>query len=86
MDYYCPCCSIGIDYRQMKSRRCNNCSHEWENIHVTPNNDTKIHSLTHTCHCEPRIEQEGGNMIIIHNSFDGREGVEQVNEILNSNG
>jgi hypothetical protein len=35
------------------------------------------------CLCIPKAEkQSNGIWIIIHNSFDGREGVEQVNEIL----
>lgn len=51
--------------------------------HVTPNNDLKEHEQSTTCHCGPRIEYENGDMIVIHNSYDGREGVEIVNEILN---
>lgn len=36
------------------------------------------------CLCEPRKEkQESGVWLIIHNSFDGREGLEWTNEILN---
>lgn len=36
------------------------------------------------CLCDPKKElQENGTWLIIHNSFDGREGIEQVNEILN---
>lgn len=35
------------------------------------------------CPCKPNhIETENGGMVIVHNSFDGREGVEWVNEIL----
>jgi len=82
MNYYCPYCSIGLDYLQMKNRKCNNCLHEWDVFHVTPNNDIKPHSESFDCHCKPRVETEGLNMIVIHNSFDGREGVEWVNEIL----
>lgn len=36
------------------------------------------------CKCGPLINFEGNNLIVIHNSFDGREGVEWVNEILNN--
>jgi hypothetical protein len=79
---FCPYCNIGIDYKQMKARKCNNCLHEWENYHVLPNNDKKEHSETYKCHCNPTIKIESGNMIIVHNSFDGREGVEWANEIL----
>ena len=80
---YCPYCNIGIDYIQMKERHCNNCSHEWENYHVHPVEDKKEHDTeSFTCHCNPEIKTQDGNMIIIHNSYDGREGVEWANEIL----
>lgn len=36
------------------------------------------------CECRPRTEtQENGTFIIIHSSFDGREGLEWVKDILN---
>lgn len=36
-----------------------------------------------SCLCEPRTEQrKDGIWIIIHNSFDGREGLEWAREIL----
>lgn len=36
------------------------------------------------CNCLPIMEkQSSGAIIVIHNSFDGREGVEWTNEILN---
>ena len=36
------------------------------------------------CLCDPRKQKgEDGVWLIIHNSFDGREGVEIANEILN---
>lgn len=54
------------------------------NWHVIPNNDLKPHDESTTCHCEPRVEHINGNMVIIHNAFDGREGLEIVNEILNT--
>lgn len=62
--------------------------------HVYPVNDLKEHDL-HTwplpfdgyscdCKCKPRIEEVDLSFIVVHNSFDGREGVEWVNEILNN--
>jgi hypothetical protein len=81
---YCPNCNIGIDYRQMKDTHCNNCGHDWEIFHVLPVNDIKEHRESYVCHCQPKVQNESGNMIIIHNSFDGREGVEWANEILNN--
>ena len=51
-------------------------------IHVTPIDDTKKHTEDTTCLCNPKVTTENGEMIIIHNSYDGREGVEWANEIL----
>jgi hypothetical protein len=81
---YCPNCNIGIDYRQMKDRHCNNCDHEWEVYHISPVNDLKEHRESYICHCLPEVKHENGNMIVVHNSFDGREGIEWANEILNN--
>jgi hypothetical protein len=61
--------------------------------HVYPLEDSQEHSLNAInpplgkayckCPCKPEHqEQENGSLIIIHNSFDGREGIEWVNEIL----
>jgi hypothetical protein len=55
------------------------------NYHVYPINDLEDHDLdTHLCTCQPSIEYINGSMLIIHNSFDGRELVEEANQILNS--
>ena len=54
-------------------------------IHVHPLNDIKEHDTSdtgNTCHCNPSVKIEAGEMVVIHNSFDGREGVEWTNEIL----
>jgi hypothetical protein len=50
--------------------------------HVTPIDDLEPHEESTTCKCEPRVEHINGNMVVVHNSFDGREGVEIVKEIL----
>jgi len=50
---------------------------------IIPRNDLKQHSEDSTCNCEPRIIEESGELIIIHNSYDGREAVEMANEIIN---
>lgn len=42
-------------------------------IHIIPINDTKPHVEESTCECGPKLEVENGEMIFIHNSFDGRE-------------
>lgn len=39
------------------------------------------------CPCKPTCREEGKDgFLVIHNSFDGREGVEWANEILDNNG
>jgi hypothetical protein len=62
-------------------------------IHVIPEDDLKPHSedtewgirtmVTSKCLCGTRVEvNEKGSWVIIHSSFDGREGLEWANEIL----
>lgn len=69
-----------------------------DSIHVYPTDDFKEHYLESVsggedgfsdavppycpCLCMPKTESENGVWIIIHQSFDGREAVEWVNEIL----
>lgn len=53
------------------------------NWHVLPVDDIDEHEEATTCKCEPRVEHINGNMVIIHNAFDGREGIEMFNEIIN---
>lgn len=50
--------------------------------HVLPNNDTHPHEETTICECDPEIINQNGNMIVVHNSFDGREGIEWSGEVL----
>jgi hypothetical protein len=56
-------------------------------IHVSPLDDIEEHDLSdlgNTCKCNPKvIIQPNAEIIVVHNSFDGREGVEWANEILN---
>ena len=66
--------------------------HDFAVYHVLPLNDLREHNevtieidfgLHSPCDCNPRLEdQPNGSWLVIHNSFDGREGVEWVNEIL----
>lgn len=49
--------------------------------HVLPINDIKDHVEQSTCPCEPEVVVEGGDLIIVHNSWDGREGLEQDLEV-----
>lgn len=56
-----------------------------ETIHVYPVNDIEPHELEgYRCKCEPKVEyqQDIDSIMVIHNSFDGREVVEQAKEIL----
>jgi hypothetical protein len=48
-------------------------------IHIIPVNDIKEHEELSTCECCPRLEIENGEMIFIHNSYDGRESKEKEN-------
>lgn len=55
-------------------------------ITIVPTNDSKPHDEESTvCECNPKIDFENGEMIIIHNAFDNREIIEQVNKILKGN-
>jgi hypothetical protein len=47
---------------------------------VLPTNDLKKHSENSTCECKPKVIYENGEMIIIHNSYDGREYKERLIE------
>ena len=48
--------------------------------HVLPINDIKSHQEESSCICSPTVEiVESGDMLIIHNSFDGRENKENKN-------
>ena len=51
--------------------------------HILPIDDLEEHEESTTCKCEPKIEFIKGEMMIIHNAFDQREILEQVEEILN---
>jgi hypothetical protein len=52
-------------------------------IHILPNNDLKPHEESTTCECEPRIITDQPELIVVHNAYDGREGLELANDILN---
>lgn len=52
-------------------------------IHVTPTNDLKEHIEEGTqCWCNPELDYSGAEIIVIHNSADGREYLEQAEKIL----
>ncbi len=55
-------------------------------IHVIPTNDIYSHTESADCDCEPRVEKGdyGDEDVIIHNSYDRREIIEEANRILES--
>lgn len=58
------------------------------NWHVIPIDDLKPHEELSTCACAPRAISVGGNLLIVHNSYDQREISEKIVEKLihNCNG
>lgn len=53
--------------------------------HILPTNDLEEHSECGDCKCNPTIKKLSDRILIVHNSFDGREAVEWSNEILTQN-
>jgi hypothetical protein len=59
-------------------------------IHVVPVEDSNMHILYETCYCLPTIEevlredQSGNGLVIVHNSFDGREAYENEESVSTS--
>ena len=50
-----------------------------KDVHTYPLNDKQEHILIGTdCPCEPRVAVHGANLIIMHNSFDHREIIEEI--------
>lgn len=44
-----------------------------------PVNDLEGHEFSTTCKCSPQIEKlEDGEIMVIHNSYDGREHQEEL--------
>lgn len=46
--------------------------------HVTPIDDILPHAQESTCECCPCLREVDGSMVFIHNSFDGRESLEDA--------
>lgn len=56
-----------------------------ETWHIYPADEENKHNLTgQICICDPEVEyvQEGDCLLIKHNSFDGREALEEAKSIL----
>lgn len=49
-----------------------------EKFHITPINDLKEHQEDINCHCKPKSEYINDTLLIIHNSYDGRETLEKA--------
>ena len=54
-------------------------------MHILPVNDLEEHTEESTCKCSPQVTFENGEMIIIHNYFDGREYIEAITQNINLN-
>ena len=53
-----------------------------DDVDVMPVNDLREHIPGTHCPCKPTIEIVGANLVIIHNSWDGRELIEQIEDWL----
>ena len=79
----CPNC--GYNFEKINdSNHCFICLNDWEPLHVMPIDDLKEHHMKYFCGCEPRLIYESGTIIVVHNSYDGREAIEEANEIINN--
>lgn len=53
-------------------------------IHILPINDEMEHEEEGTaCRCDPKLITDEAELIVVHNSADGRELIEQAEEIKN---
>lgn len=86
-------CGLGYNLRASLNRSDSNEMAQWQKdglgqirngkmqidtYHVYPVNDLKLHDLNQHCHCCPAIKENG--MLIVHNSYDGREFFEPDSE------
>lgn len=51
-----------------------------DDVHVLPVDDLKPHEENRLCPCRPSLERvaEADGVVVIHNSFDGREITERA--------
>jgi hypothetical protein len=55
--------------------------------HILPINDLKEHSERSSCECNPKVRQlENGDLLVSHNSYDGRELIEELLAEVNKKG
>jgi len=51
-------------------------------IHVMPVDDLRPHTCSTTCWCKPRVDFDDGEGVAVHNSADGREFYEQMDDFI----
>ena len=49
-------------------------------IHILPVNDIVLHEEVANCACLPKLSIQEDDVIIVHNSYDGREYLEPDNK------
>ena len=60
----------------------------WQNV-ISDRGDIDVlpigedHTAGADCRCEPRVEVIGSRLVIVHNSYDKREFIEQAIAIMN---
>jgi len=52
-------------------------------VNVIPLGDLKPHIESADCECCPTVEVIGASLLIVHNSYDHREIIEQAIDIMN---
>lgn len=55
---------------------------EWSTQEQDPEDPIVWKFIGCDCKCNPIIKKVNDSILVIHNSFDGREGLEWTNEIL----
>lgn len=50
-------------------------------VHIVPEADLVMHTLSRDCACQPQFEVDAGPGIISHNSWDQREMYEVLKEV-----
>ena len=54
--------------------------------HIYPCNDLKEHAIHWHCNCEPVIYvMNNGELLAVHNSYDGRENIEKLIQVIYCN-
>jgi hypothetical protein len=51
-----------------------------DKIHILPINDIHPHIEEDSCKCQPKVQHVEGGTLVIHNSYDGREVLEDWEE------